>query len=248
MFSMNEDALTKVCSRKDCSSAGIPQTLDKFSKNIGGKYGVRSVCKVCCKKYHNDYAEELKEQKKLYYQVNKKEIKERSIQYHKIHKEEISLYKKQYYRENKEEIREYRQKNKEKAKECRRQYIKRRTKEDINFRIVCNLRSRLRMALKNNQKSCSAIPDLMMSVADFKIYLEERFYPNPDSGEIMTWENYGYRGWHIDHIIPLSAFDLANREEFLKAVHYSNLRPMWAKRNMSEGDRGLSLNKRERRI
>jgi hypothetical protein len=26
----------------------------------------------------------------------------------------------------------------------------------------------------------------------------------------MTWENYGVKGWHIDHIKPCSSFDLTD--------------------------------------
>ena len=44
----------------------------------------------------------------------------------------------------------------------------------------------------------------------------------------MTWENWG-KVWHIDHIEPLCSFDLEDREEFLKVVHYTNLQPITLK-------------------
>lgn len=36
--------------------------------------------------------------------------------------------------------------------------------------------------------------------------------------------------------IPLSKFNLAKREELLKACHYTNLQPMWHLENLSRGN------------
>jgi len=51
----------------------------------------------------------------------------------------------------------------------------------------------------------------------------------------MTWENWSRTGWHLDHIKPLSSFDLSDRAQFLEACHYTNYQPLWAKDNLIKG-------------
>ena len=98
-------------------------------------------------------------------------------------------------------------------------YLEKRKMEDPNFKLLCNLRIRLKRAIKNNQKVGSAVRDLGCSIEFFKNYIQDKFYTN------MSWDNYG-SVWEIDHIIPLCKFDLLNRDQLLKAVHYTNLQPL----------------------
>lgn len=58
----------------------------------------------------------------------------------------------------------------------------------------------------------------------------------------MSWDNYGIKGWHIDHIIPCNAFNLWNPEEQKKCFHYTNLQPLWASENLAKSDRIPSSN------
>jgi hypothetical protein len=64
---------------------------------------------------------------------------------------------------------------------------------------------------------------------DFKVHVESGFYPCPETGKEMTWENYGKGGWEIDHIVPLCS--AATLEDLMKLSHHKNLRPMWRKDN-----------------
>ena len=56
------------------------------------------------------------------------------------------------------------------------------------------------------------------------------------AGEMMTWGNYG-TFWHIDHIKPLSSFDLTDRKQLLEACNYKNLQPLLVFDNLSKGDK-----------
>lgn len=122
------------------------------------------------------------------------------------------------------------EKNKELKKAKTSKYHKERPLVDEKFRLARNLRKRLRSAMKSSFKTGSAVEDLGMSVENFKIYLESKFK------EGMTWDNYGRFGWHIDHIKPLSKFDLTDREQVKIACHYSNLQPMWWNENLRKSN------------
>lgn len=60
----------------------------------------------------------------------------------------------------------------------------------------------------------------------------------------MSWNNYGRNGWHCDHILPLSEFNLQDRQQCLVVLNYTNYQPLWAKDNLSKGSKlNWSINK-----
>ena len=133
-----------------------------------------------------------------------------------------------YYQENFESIsarkKEYAEENKD---VLRAAYLKR-LKENTNAGVAHALRTRINQAIRKNSKKGSAVRDLGCSIDFLVKYLESKFQDG------MTWENRGIHTWHIDHIIPLSSFNLEDEEQFKKAVHYTNLQPLWAKDNLTK--------------
>jgi len=165
-----------------------------------------------------------------YTEEERKEVKRiRDKKYSEKNREKVLLKKKEYYYKNKEKLKKYAKIYRETHKKQINNYWKIRLKYDVSFKLSCSLRNRLNVAIKINQKSGSAVKDLGCSVPELKLYLESKFQPG------MTWENWSRTGWHIDHIVPLSSFNLQNREEFLKACHYTNLQPLWSEENWGKG-------------
>jgi hypothetical protein len=57
-------------------------------------------------------------------------------------------------------------------------------------------------------------------------------------GQLMT-KSWSRAGWHINHVIPISAFNFSSPEDidFKKCWALKNLRPLWAKDNFSKNAR-----------
>lgn len=122
-------------------------------------------------------------------------------------------------------------KNPEEAKRTRMESQRRLRNNNVGYRIGGCLRSRLTTAIKAQLagKRISAVENLGCSMKDFMLYIESKWTQG------MNWGNHGRYGWHIDHIIPLSRFDLTDKKQQEKAVHFSNLQPLWAKDNLRKG-------------
>lgn len=128
-------------------------------------------------------------------------------------------------------------------KDFRTNYTRCRRKNDVNFRLSANLRGRINSALKhnNNRKSSNTTKLIGCSVRFLKKYLKSKFYPQklPNGIRLMTWDNYGKYGWHVDHVIPCDKFDLSKPEEQRKCFHYTNLQPLWARDNIIKSNKIL---------
>jgi hypothetical protein len=91
---------------------------------------------------------------------------------------------------------------------------------EVTRQIAHKLRTRLNRAVRGK----SAVKNLGCEVSELKAHLEGQFTPG------MSWENYGK--WEIDHIKPLSSFNLEDPEQLKLACNYNNLQPLWKADNI----------------
>jgi hypothetical protein len=129
-------------------------------------------------------------------------------------------YRKKYVAENLDWWRKY-----------EREYRYNRRREDMFFKIKGNLSGRLSDLINKRNLSTNTLELIGCDRETFISHIEIQFT------EGMTWENYGLKGWHVDHIIPLSSFDLTIEDEVKKACHYTNLQPLWWQDNLEKGNK-----------
>lgn len=98
------------------------------------------------------------------------------------------------------------------------------------YRLRVYLRNRLGQALRGEYKSARTLELLGCTIEFLREHLEKQFVPG------MTWENYG-PVWHVDHILPCAEFHLQHSEEQEICFHWTNLQPLFAKDNLSKGDK-----------
>lgn len=213
---------------KICRKCSVEQEIENFHKDVTAQSGRKSVCRFCvladCKKRRKADPERFKANKKRAIEKNPERARQlQHASYERNRDKRIAQYK-IYYVENRERIL---------SNQRARNEHKRRRQIDVPFKLAGNLRNRLNDIIKKNSRKGSAVRDLGCSVEYLKSHLESKFQPG------MTWDNWG-KGidkWQIDHIIPLSAFDLTDRQHFLLACNYLNLQPLWHRDNMRKGSR-----------
>lgn len=101
---------------------------------------------------------------------------------------------------------------------------------DPRYKAVKSLRDRLYSAMKNRDKRKTA--SLIKLVGCTKEQLVSHIETQFEDG--MSWDNYSWKTWHIDHIKPIATF---KDPQDPACWHYTNLRPRWAQENIAAGAR-----------
>jgi len=249
---------------KPCPDCKQVLSETEFGRDKYRADGLSYRCKACGKAYEakrraaNPGAARLKvarwaaknpEKIRAYTEAHKAEIRDRGRAWANANPEAAAEKARRWRAANKQRVadtqRQYRETNADKIKSIKRRWNEAnpdklkaraaRRRADPKYRIEATIRARLHATLARGKKSAPTFVLLGYGREQLRTHLERQF------ADGMSWANYGT--WHVDHIVPLAAFEYQSPadEEFRAAWALSNLRPLWAEKNIAKGAKRLTL-------
>lgn len=236
--------------KKTCTKCQAEKEITEFHKSKDGKFGVRAICKVCIRQMDRDYYAKHREEilpkkneyQKEYYRNNPEKVKKYQMERYlktrvlkgrpKADPEARKQYSIRWRQENKERLsvleKKWKLENSDKLREQGRA-----RREIPENKIKANLRNRIWCALKGVCYSEKSRELIGLPLSEYMEYLECQFDEN------MNWENYGSY-WSVDHVIPLSKFDLNSHDKRVLAFNFRNTRPLNNYDNIKKSDKSIS--------
>lgn len=165
-----------------------------------------------------------------WYKNNRERERLRRAKYKAENKDLLKEKRKAWTLANPEHVRELNRKSKKRTQAKSLEYQKRRYATDPNFRLSRLMRCGIwRMAKFGWKKTGKTQEYIGCTFLELRAHLERGFKPG------MSWDNHGL--WEIDHITPLSWFDLTDEKQARAAWHYTNLQPLWKNENWTKLNR-----------
>jgi len=215
---------------KRCPKCGETKAVSDFWKN-------QTYCKICQNKATQRWKKEHLDQARV-----------AQAKWTASHRDKSREYARKYISKNREKHRDanrkYRLEYPEKARESCLKW--RRNHPDIKAfyrksqiernstsrgKINSNISRNIATSLINGSKKNRHWEDLVgYTIDQLKRHLEKQFKTG------MSWENYGKYGWHIDHKIPISAFNFETPDDpdFKRCWALKNLQPLEADKNLKK--------------
>lgn len=199
--------------KKQCSKCNKILDINMFSKTS-------KICKECRKRIEKERYENNKQRilqrNKKYYDSHKKQVSEQHKEYRTENHKSISEKQKIFYEENKEIIL---QRNRKYAKEYYIKFPEKKLDQFLRKRTI-----RLYKSGKTHDENIGCSSDFL------RLWMEYNFQYKND----MSFENHGTY-WHLDHVIPISKWDIYNNEEHKrKCFHWTNISPLECTKNISK--------------
>jgi len=220
MVEMNSTP-TKVC--RKCGETK-PATTEFFHSHSSAGGGLNPRCKEC-----------RKEESLAYYQANTEILREKAKKWQQDNPDKANAKKLAWAKKNSEsEIarkREYKERNRVAIRARENAQTKQRELTDPAFRLRRLMSRRMWVSLKKEKDGWSWESLVGYTRKDLLEHLEKQFTKG------MSWDRFAAGEIHIDHIVPVISFGCTSPigPEFQACWALANLRPMWAKENMSKG-------------
>lgn len=187
-------------------------------------------------------------QQKEYYENNKKKHLECMKQYRKNNPEKVKECCKKWYKNNSDKVKKYGKKQREENPKYIKQYQKdnrkiigerhkhwmnRKRKTNLKFNLNCKISIAIGLSLKSNKAGKHWETLVGYTLNDLIKRLKKTF------PQYYTWQDFMEGRLHIDHIIPISAFNFTKPEhsDFQKCWALGNLQFLLAKENLVKGNK-----------
>jgi len=236
----------KICTK--CERE-LPATTIFFHKLERGEFGLKYQCKKCCSVYAREYRENnfkhlqeyahqkyqsnrqlILKQKKIYRQNNRKKLLERDKKYKQS---EAGRKVTEQWRQSEKGRKSMRKINEryqqtEKGKEVKKLASKKYYERN---RLSKSMSGGIRRSLRDDKINKHWEEFVPYTLGQLKEHLENLFQPN------MSWNNYGE--WHIDHIKPISKFNIISHDckDFKECWSLCNLQPLWRLDNLKKSNK-----------
>ena len=223
---------------KVCSKCKIKKLFLDFNKKSSSSDGRSSQCRDCIKNGRYKYKESKRKSDKKYYEANKDKFAEAHKQWTKKNPEKMNAYREKWAANNPDKQKESKLKwdraNKDRKNKTNKLRSKYRYHTDEKYKLVKIMRAMFyRVIFEAKFKKTSKMKDIVnYSANDLRIHIENKFIDG------MRWNNHG--DWHIDHIKPIAQFLKEGITDPVIINALDNLQPLWAKDNMSKGDKYVS--------
>jgi len=223
---------------KRCGCCGETKPLTEFSRSKSANDGHQGRCKGCQKKAQEKYRatnlEKIRERDRITHRQKRAENPEL------IRSQDRARYAKtpeKFRKRGRDSYHSHPEKMRARQREWTRNnkwYVLksgRERRENPSFAIGQSMRGIINTAIKKNYRGSRAPELLGCSLKSYREYIESLWKPG------MSWDNWGVYGWHIDHIIPTSFFDLTENNQVIECFNYKNTQPLWAFDNMSKSNK-----------
>ncbi len=237
---------------KTCSKCKKEKDFSGFHLCKKTRDGYKFQCKECIKNYSDNRKKEKREYDKKYRIKNKAKLLKKRCLYIKKSKEQKREYDKKYRAKNRERLRKqkhdfyeankviilkkeraYKNANRDKINKRKRELARFKRANDPRYRLNRSISNGINKSINRNKKGYRWESLVGYTIDDLTIHLEKQF------SDGMTWDNYGKKGWHIDHKIPISWWEIESIKDpaFEQCWALSNLQPLWENENCSKRDR-----------